>query len=90
MPIAYTRAMIKAALAGALDHVTFELDPIFNVEVPTECPGVPSHVLRPRQTWKDGAAYDAQAKKLATMFGENFKEFEAEASAEIRAAGPRA
>jgi phosphoenolpyruvate carboxykinase (ATP) len=59
------------------------------VDVPTSCPGVPAEVLNPRNTWADKAAYDAQAKKLATMFAENFKTFEATASADVKAAGPR-
>jgi phosphoenolpyruvate carboxykinase (ATP) len=90
MKIAHTRAMINAALSGALDHVGYDLDPVFNLEVPSSCPGVPPEVLRPRDTWKDQSAYDAQAKKLAAMFIENFKTFEATAAPEVRAAGPRA
>jgi phosphoenolpyruvate carboxykinase (ATP) len=39
MKIAYTRAMITAALNGALDSVGYEKDPIFNLDVPTSCPG---------------------------------------------------
>ena len=52
-------------------------------------PGVPAEVLRPRSTWKNPAEYDAQAHKLASMFIDNFKSFEAEASHDIKAAGPR-
>jgi len=62
---------------------------VFNLDVPTSCPGVPADVLHPRKTWKDGAAYDARAKKLAAMFTDNFKQFEATATAEIKAAGPQ-
>jgi phosphoenolpyruvate carboxykinase (ATP) len=90
MKIANTRAMITAALSGALDNVKYEVDPIFNVEVPTSCPGVPPAVLMPRNTWKDQAAYDVQAKKLAKMFADNFKTFEATAAPEVKAAGPKA
>jgi phosphoenolpyruvate carboxykinase (ATP) len=88
MKIKYTRAMINAALSGALDHVGYELDPVFNLEVPSTCPDVPPEVLKPRNTWKDQAAYDAQAKKLAQMFVDNFKAFEATASPAVKAAGP--
>jgi phosphoenolpyruvate carboxykinase (ATP) len=90
MKIAYTRAMITAALAGKLDDVKYERDPVFNLDVPTSCPDVPADVLMPKNTWSDKAAYDAQAKKLATMFTENFKRFEATAKAEVKAAGPKA
>jgi phosphoenolpyruvate carboxykinase (ATP) len=89
MKIGHTRAMIHAALAGALDDVPYERDRTFNIEVPTRCPGVPEDVLKPRGTWKDGVAYDAQAARLARMFVDNFKSFEAEASADVKAAGPR-
>jgi phosphoenolpyruvate carboxykinase (ATP) len=88
MKIAYTRAMVNAALNGELDNVEYVVDPIFGVQVPTSCPNVPPEVLTPRNTWSDGDAYDEQARKLAGMFAENFKQFEAEVSEGIRAAGP--
>ena len=50
---------------------------------------MPPDVLVPRTTWSDGEAYDAQARKLAAMFIENFKAFESEADDEVRAAGPQ-
>jgi len=89
MKIAYTRAMVRAALTGQLDTVAYECDPTFNIDVPSAVPGVPAEVLRPRTTWKNAADYDAQARKLAQMFVENFKTFEGEATPEVRAAGPR-
>jgi phosphoenolpyruvate carboxykinase (ATP) len=90
MRIAHTRAMITAALSGALDRARYRTDPIFNLEVPTSCPDVPGDVLDPRTTWSDTAAYDARAKKLAAMFVENFTTFETSASAGVRRAGPHA
>jgi phosphoenolpyruvate carboxykinase (ATP) len=90
MKIAHTRAMINAALAGQLDQVQYRTDPVFNVEVPTSCPAVPDDVLDPRSTWPDGKAYDEQAKKLAAMFTDNFKRFEADVPASVKDAGPRA
>jgi phosphoenolpyruvate carboxykinase (ATP) len=89
MPIRFTRAMIRAALAGQLDAVQYETDPVFNVAVPMSCPDVPADILKPRATWNDAAAYDRQAVKLAQMFAENFKAFEADVSPDVRAAGPR-
>jgi phosphoenolpyruvate carboxykinase (ATP) len=88
MKIAYTRAMIRAALAGALDGVEYVRHPVFNVEVPTSCPDVPAAVLDPRGTWADKAAYDAQAAKLAGMFAENFKTFAGDVDPKVVAAGP--
>jgi phosphoenolpyruvate carboxykinase (ATP) len=89
MKIAHTRTMINAALSGALDGVAFGKDPVFNLDVPDTCPDVPTDVLKPRNTWPNPADYDAQAKKLARMFVENFATFDADASAEVKDAGPR-
>ena len=88
MKIAYTRAMIAAALSGALDTVGYQRHPIFNLEMPESCSGVPAGVLNPRGTWADTAAYDAQATRLATMFIENFKTFEKDVDPAVVAAGP--
>jgi phosphoenolpyruvate carboxykinase (ATP) len=89
MKIAHTRAMIAAALSGALDEVQYQRHPVFNLDMPTTCPNVPSEVLDPRSTWSEKAAYDAQAKKLAAMFVENFEAFEADVARAVVAAGPR-
>ncbi len=89
MKIAYTRAMVHAALNGDLDDVGFEPDPIFGVHVPTSCPNVPTEVLKPRNTWSDKTAYDQQARRLAHMFAENFRQFEDMVAEDVRAAGPR-
>jgi phosphoenolpyruvate carboxykinase (ATP) len=90
MKIAYTRAMIKAALSGALDGVEYSRHPIFNLDMPGTCPDVPGDVLHPRNTWSDPAAYDGQAQKLARMFADNFKSFEDGVGPDVRAAGPKA
>jgi phosphoenolpyruvate carboxykinase (ATP) len=88
MKIAYTRAMISAALSGGLDAVPYSRDPLFNVEVPQACPGVPSDVLNTRKTWRDQTGYDEQARRLARMFVENFKAFENDVAPDVKAAGP--
>jgi len=89
MKLWYTRAMLTAALDGSLDGADFTDDPVFGLSMPTAVPHVPSEVLRPRDTWADGAQYDAVAQKLAGMFKENFKRFEAQVSDEVKRAGPR-
>jgi len=89
MPIDHTRIMVRAALNGELANVPYERDPVFGVEVPTEVPGVPSELLRPRGTWSDPTAYDAKAAELAAMFVENFAEYADGVPAEVRDAGPR-
>jgi phosphoenolpyruvate carboxykinase (ATP) len=90
MNINHTRTMVRAALNGQLDGVTYRPDPVFNVEVPTEVPGVPSELLDPRGTWQDAAAYDAQATKLARMFADNFRAFADGVPESVRMAGPTA
>ncbi|MHB1298345.1 MAG: phosphoenolpyruvate carboxykinase (ATP) [Gemmatimonadaceae bacterium] len=89
MKLSYTRAMVRAMLAGKLDNAKTVTDPVFGLHMPTEIEGVPSEILAPRNTWKDGAAYDAQAKKLAGMFGENIKKFGSAVSPAILGAGPK-
>jgi phosphoenolpyruvate carboxykinase (ATP) len=89
MKISYTRAMVTAAVEGKLDHVQWELDPIFNVYIPTECPDVPTEVLNPKNTWADKAAYDLQARQLAQLFTKNFNKFKGDIPEEIIAAGPK-
>ena len=88
MKIKYTRAMLSAALEGKLDNVEYVTDPFFKLQVPKTCPGVPEEVLNPRNTWEDKAAYDAQAKKLANMFNENFEQYSNETDKAIKSAGP--
>ena len=80
----------RAALAGALDKASFRTDPVFGLEVPVAVPGVPAEVLTPRQTWADPSAYDAQARKLATMFRENFEQYRSQVPDTVAAAGPTA
>jgi phosphoenolpyruvate carboxykinase (ATP) len=87
MPLTVTRALLKAALGGQLADVPMAADAVFGMAVPASCPGVPNELMRPRDTWPDKAAFDAQAKKLAELFRENFKKFEAPDA--VRAAGPR-
>jgi len=74
--IADTRAMISAALTGALNHVKFHYHPIFRVLVPESVPGVDSNILDPIETWADPEAYQETAKTLAQKFVENFKQFQ--------------
>jgi phosphoenolpyruvate carboxykinase (ATP) len=88
--IAHTRAMVNAALDGHLADVPTAVDPTFGIAVPTVCPGVPSEALNPRGTWADKQAYDAQARRLAGMFAENFKTFADQAPRDVIDAGPKA
>lgn len=89
MKLSYTRAMVSAALAGELDGVEYELDPIFNVNIPKSCPNVPAEILDPRNVWTDKDAYEKQAKTLAAKFAENFAAKYPDMPENIVKAGPR-
>ncbi len=89
MKLKYTRAVIDAIHAGALDDCPHVEDPIFGFQVPTTCPHVPNEILVPRQTWPEPAAYDQTARKLAELFHANFAQYADRASDAIRSAGPR-
>ena len=89
MKLSYTRAMVRAALCWELDQVETVTDPIFGLLMPSEVPDVPPEFLNPRDTWADGADYDAVAEKLAEMFKENFSRFESQVPDEVKAAGPK-
>jgi len=86
--LSYTRAFVNAILDGSLSKAKYTPDEIFGLQLPDAVPGVPTEVLRPRNTWKDGSAYDTQAKKLAKAFRDNDATMNLPEN--VRAAGPRA
>lgn len=90
MDLRYTRAMVQAATAGKLDDVATRPHTIFNLEVPTTCPGVPDEVLDPQKTWPDPDDYESQARELARMFAANFERFKDLVQPEVTKAGPSA
>ncbi len=81
--IGYTRALLRAALSGALETVSYVREPFFGLEIPTACPGVPPEILQPRQLWADPAAYDEAARRLQRLFAENFRQFRGNVDGEI-------
>jgi phosphoenolpyruvate carboxykinase (ATP) len=87
MPIAATRALLHAALEGALDEAEYRTDPVFGFRVPVAVPGVEPALLAPRSTWRDPEAYDRKAHELARMFRDNFERFAA-VEPGLAAAGP--
>lgn len=87
--LAFTRAMITAALTGELDKAAFREHEIFGVAIPDQCPGVPAELLDPRNTWADKKAYDEQAVELATKFIRNFEKYADKAEKEILDAAPK-
>jgi phosphoenolpyruvate carboxykinase (ATP) len=88
MDLDHTRAMIDAATSGAIDRIETKRHPIFNLDIPVSCPGVPSEVLDPRATWDDKEGYEEKARELARMFVKNFERFADAVPPETIAAGP--
>ncbi|WP_288426587.1 phosphoenolpyruvate carboxykinase [uncultured Agrobacterium sp.] len=88
MPIKATRALLTSALTGELKNAEFRTDANFGFAVPTSLEGIDNSILDPRSTWADGAAYDAQAKKLVSMFVTNFTKFEDHVDSTVRDAAP--
>jgi phosphoenolpyruvate carboxykinase (ATP) len=88
VPLGHTRAMVRAVLDRTLAHVPFIVDPVFGLPVPQICPGVPTQLLRPRETWPNPAEYDAHARRLAALFHANFADHAAQVSEAVRTAEP--
>ena len=86
MDLPHTRAMVAAALNGSLEQASLTAHPVFGVEIPDSCPGVPDEVLNPRNTWQDKDAYDRKAAELAELFQRNMENFQVADA--ISAAGP--
>jgi phosphoenolpyruvate carboxykinase (ATP) len=82
--LAFTRAIVDAIHSGSLATAKTQRDPVFGLNVVTECPAVLGEILIPRNAWTDKSAYDATARKLADLFRNNFKPYEESASAEVR------
>lgn len=89
MSLKYTRALISAALNGALDNISYVTHEVFGVAMPTHCPDVPAEILDPRNTWDSKDDYDQKANYLAAAFLKNFEKFSSFASDEILAGAPR-
>ncbi len=89
MPIAATRALLRAALDGDLREVEYRTDPVYGFDVPVSVPGVDPALLDPRSTWREPDAYDRKARELARMFRNNFEQFAESAGDAVTAAGPR-
>jgi phosphoenolpyruvate carboxykinase (ATP) len=88
MDLPHTRRMLSEAIAGNLNDIGYFTEPVFGLQIPERINGVPSEILRPRNTWSDKEAYDRKASRLAGMFRENFERFSQNASKELMEAGP--
>lgn len=86
--ITYTRALLRSALNGELEEVSYTTDPYFGFQVPDSCPGVPAEILNPVSQWPDTDAYQRQYQQLVDRFQENFQRYADQTAPEIREAGP--
>ena len=84
-----TRAIVDAAVSGALAGVDTVRHPILNLDVPSSVPGVPADILDPRSTWPNPGDYDAKATELAQMIVSNFERFASSVPDEVVKAGPK-
>jgi phosphoenolpyruvate carboxykinase (ATP) len=84
--LTHTRAIIDAIHNGALSNSKMQRDPVFGFETVIECPNVPAEILNPRFTWEDKSAYDQTARKLASLFRDNFVKYATGVSTEVAAA----
>lgn len=89
MSLAYTRNIVSAIYAGELDNAKTETDPVFGLQVISECPNVPAELLIPRNTWENKVAYDAKAHDLANLFIKNFEQYAEVVRPEVINAGPK-
>jgi len=87
--LAYTRAMVRAAVAGELKEMSTQVDSVFGLDIPVNVEGVPSRVLNPADAWENRSDYDSAAVRLADMFKKNFDQLSPEVPFEIKQAGPR-
>ena len=88
MSLEYTRAIIDAIHDNSLIQAEYVMDPIFGLQVPKWCNGVPSKILRPVECWPNTKMYEETAKKLAQKFKTNFAMYADQASDEVKNSGP--
>lgn len=81
--IKHTRAIIAAALDGSLDGQPFEKFPVFDLQIPKSCPGVPSEILNPINRLKIISPYLQRLIDLAKKFKHNFAPYESMVSQDV-------
>ena len=85
-----TRGIIDAILDGSIEKAETKILPYFNLEIPTELPGVDSGILDPRDTYQDAEEWNVKAKELAELFIKNFEQYtDNEEGKALVAAGPQ-
>ena len=64
MPIAVTRALLRAAIAGDFDATGYRKDEVWGLQVPENGPVETIPYLHPIQTWQHREAFWSSAKEL--------------------------
>ena len=88
MPIEVTRALLAAALDGSLRDAETRTDPHFGFAVPTKVEGIDPRLLDPARNWSSRMDYAMTARRLVSMFADNFARFEDAIDDEVRHAQP--
>ena len=89
MPLKYTRAIIDGIHSGELRHAETELEPVFGLNMITQCAGVPDEVLIPSKSWKDNSTFVQTLNKLAKRFCDNFSQYADTVTPAVLEAGPK-
>jgi phosphoenolpyruvate carboxykinase (ATP) len=85
-----TRRIIDAILDGSIDKAPTKMLPVFNLEIPTELPGVDPNILDPRDTYVDPEDWNKKARELAELFIKNFVQYtDNEQGKRLVVAGPQ-
>lgn len=84
--INYSRAMINAVLNGYYNDHSFDIFPVFNLQIPVSCPSVPAEVLNPYARMENG--YANRLKDLAEKFNLNFEQYKEMVNDETYHSGP--
>ncbi len=79
----HTRAIIDAIHSGALLNVPTVREPVFDLEIPTKCPGIPDELLCTEQAWSDPDAYQLAGRQLSILFSDNFAKYSGRCSPEV-------
>jgi len=88
MNLKYTRKIIDGIHSGELAQAESEMLPVFNIQMPTKCDGVPDEFMIPYKAWSSRSDYDTTLNKLAGMFANNFRTKYGDLSDAIKSGGP--
>jgi phosphoenolpyruvate carboxykinase (ATP) len=88
MPLRFTRAIIDAIHSGELRDAPVAHDPVLNLDVVTQCSGVPAEMLQPRLAWRSEADFVEAARKLSDRFRANFEKYTSQVAPEVVRSGP--